>query len=379
MLSYWEKKEFLRYDYIVIGAGIVGLSTAISLRDHSPAASILVLERGLMPTGASTKNAGFACIGSLTEILDDLSTMSPAMVLELTELRLRGLHRLRRRVGDSRLGYAQRGSYELINEREFSALDHFYEINELLRPLLDRDAFSHADHLIGEFKFDKKHVKHLISNDLEGELDTGLMMKALLALCMEKGIEIKTGAEVVGVVQEGTDAKVLIEQRQLGQNISLTAARAVAICTNAFTERIIPDLDIKPGRGQVLITQPIPGLCIKGIFHFDRGFYYFREVDGRILFGGGRNLDFATERTSTLAYNELIIADLVDKLGEIILPDTPFEIDYVWAGIMAFGDDKFPIIRQHSQNVYMGVRMGGMGVAMGSEVGERLAVMMISR
>ena len=379
MLSYWEKKEFLRYDYIVIGAGIVGLSTAISLRDHAPSASILVLERGLLPTGASTKNAGFACIGSLTEILDDLSTMSRSKVLELTELRLKGLRRLRSRVGDSRIGYAQKGSYELISERELAALDHFYEINDLLRPLLDVDAFSPADHLISQFGFDKKHVKHLISNNQEGELDTGLMMKSLFALCMERGIEIRTGAEVVGVVQEGSDAKVLIEQRHLGQNISLIAARAVAICTNAFTERIIAGLDIKPGRGQVLITQPIPGLRVKGIFHFDKGFYYFREVDGRILFGGGRNLDFAKERTSTLAYNELILADLVNKLTEIILPDTPFEIDYAWAGIMAFGEDKFPIIRQHSQNVYLGVRMGGMGVAMGSEVGEQLALMMSSR
>jgi hypothetical protein len=43
---------------------------------------------------------------------------------------------------------------------------------------------------------------------------------------------------------------------------------------------------------------------------------------------------------------------------------------------MAFGDDKFPIITQHGARIFLGVRMGGMGVAMGSEVGEKLALLM---
>ena len=66
MLSYWEKQSLLQYDHIVLGSGIVGLSAAISLKERQPQARVLVLERALLPTGASTKNAGFACIGSLT-------------------------------------------------------------------------------------------------------------------------------------------------------------------------------------------------------------------------------------------------------------------------------------------------------------------------
>ncbi|RYZ47414.1 MAG: FAD-binding oxidoreductase, partial [Sphingobacteriales bacterium] len=66
MLSYWEKTSFLHYDHIVIGSGIVGLSTALELRGRFPSSRILVLERGLLPTGASSRNAGFACMGSVT-------------------------------------------------------------------------------------------------------------------------------------------------------------------------------------------------------------------------------------------------------------------------------------------------------------------------
>ena len=375
MLSYWEKQHFLQYDHIIIGSGIVGLSTALSIRERKPHASILVMERGILPTGASTKNAGFACIGSLTEILDDLRTMNEDEVLRLVELRMKGLEKLRKRLGDDKIGYAANGSYELISEHELSALDQFYEINDMLRPLLHRDAFSRADHRIKDFGFNTGLVKHVLQNNAEGELDTGKMMKGLLKLCMESGIEIKTGAEVIRVLEEGNEVKVFIDHKHLAQHITFSC-RHLAICTNAFTNQLIPGLDIHPGRGQVLITQPIPGLKIKGIFHFDKGYYYFREVDGRLLFGGGRNMDFEGERTETLSYNELILADLLEKLDTMILPDTHYEIDYAWTGIMAFGSDKFPLVMPHSRNIFLGVRMGGMGVAMGSEVGERLAGMM---
>ena len=74
-LSYWELKSWLtNVDYTIVGSGIVGLNTALNLKKRFPKANILVLERGVLPQGASTKNAGFACFGSLSEILDDLKS-----------------------------------------------------------------------------------------------------------------------------------------------------------------------------------------------------------------------------------------------------------------------------------------------------------------
>ncbi len=75
-LSYWERKTYFEeVDFLIIGAGIVGYSAALELREKYPHAKILILERGFLPSGASTKNAGFACFGSATELLDDLTRM----------------------------------------------------------------------------------------------------------------------------------------------------------------------------------------------------------------------------------------------------------------------------------------------------------------
>jgi glycine/D-amino acid oxidase-like deaminating enzyme len=147
----------------------------------------------------------------------------------------------------------------------------------------------------------------------------------------------------------------------------------ISLCTNAFTRSLLPAADVVPGRGQVLITAPIPGLKFRGIFHFDKGYYYFREIDGRVLFGGGRNLDFETERTTDIALNSMIQADLEEKLRTIILPGTEFRIDQRWAGIMAFGTTKNPIVKAISHRVYGAFRMGGMGVALGSDAAYRIA------
>lgn len=377
MLSYWEKTSLLKYDYIVIGSGIVGLSTALCLHDQVPEASILVLERGLLPTGATTRNAGFACIGSLTEILDDLSTMPEQQVLDLVSLRYEGLKKLRTRLGDQSIGYAANGSFELISESELAALPHLSRINEMLLPILGTDAFAMADEAIDSFGYNRKYVKHLIVNNCEGELNSGIVMKALLRHCMSAGIEVKTGAEVLSLAEYSSHISVSVRHHLLNEVIEFNAAK-VAFCTNAFTPRLMPELDIKPGRGQVLVTKPIEGLKVRGIFHFDAGYYYFREVDGRVLFGGGRNLDFEGETTDAFADNQRILADLKHKLDTIILPQTPYAIDYHWSGIMAFGADKFPIIARHSERIYMAVRMGGMGVAIGSEAAHRLAQLMLS-
>src|SRR5690349_6919396 len=113
MLSYWEQQSFSSYHHIVIGAGITGLSVAIELAQRYPDERVLVLERGLLPTGATTRNAGFACMGSATELLDDLERNTEDDVIALFLRRKRGLDKLRQRLSDDALGYRAEGGYEL--------------------------------------------------------------------------------------------------------------------------------------------------------------------------------------------------------------------------------------------------------------------------
>jgi glycine/D-amino acid oxidase-like deaminating enzyme len=91
------------------------------------------------------------------------------------------------------------------------------------------------------------------------------------------------------------------------------------------------------------------------------------------LFGGGRNLDFEGENTDQFGQTPLIQNNLEQMLKEIILPNHEFKIAHRWSGIMGLGAHKKPIVEQLSNNVYCGVRLGGMGVAIGSLIGQELA------
>jgi gamma-glutamylputrescine oxidase len=377
MLSYWERESFISYDHIIIGAGIVGLSTAIEIRERFPSARILVLERGLLPTGASSRNAGFACMGSVTELLDDLQVMTESEVLYLFEQRKKGLDRLRKRLGDATIDYRENGSYELISEKEADAVEKLDYLNKLINPVTGKQPFRIANEKIADFGFSKNYVKTLIENTCEGELNTGKMLRSLTDLAFINGIEVKTGAEVKEFNETSSGVELGMGDH-LRKEICLFS-KTVTFCTNAFTGSLLPGEDVIPGRGQVLITNPIPDLKFKGIFHFDRGYYYFREIDGRVLFGGGRNIDFSAEQTTSFELTERIQNDLENKLKEIILPGVEYSVGQRWAGIMAFGKKKQPVVKAISDRLFGAFRMGGMGVALGGQVAMEVADLIAER
>lgn len=367
MLSFWEKNSFIHYDTIIIGAGIVGLSTAAVLLERKPGLSVLVLERGILPSGASTKNAGFACFGSLTEILADIQAHGATQAVELLALRYKGLNQLRKRLGDSALDYIPNGGYELLAQDYTEWEDQRLYLNDLLRPIFQTDLYEWRNEDIQTFGFNPNKVKSLSFNRLEGQIDTGKMMRALYHYVVQMGGTILTGAKVNTIEEEATGVKVCT-----ATDIDFHASQ-VALCTNAFTTQFFPDWDIQPGRGQVLITTPIPNLPFKGCFHIEEGFYYFRDYYNRILLGGGRNLDFAGETTTEFGLTPRITNALERYLADVIAPGLSIQIEHRWAGIMAFGTEKRPILKRVSPRIVAGVRMGGMGVAIGSEVAETLA------
>jgi gamma-glutamylputrescine oxidase len=368
MLSYWEKKHFVDHDLIVIGGGIVGLSTSIQYKIRFPHAKVLILERGIFPSGASSKNAGFACFGSLTEILDDLNHMSEPEVLQLVSKRYRGLLSIRDFFGDENLGYLPSFGLELLTENEIKALESLDTINQLLAPIFHESVFEQIKD-IKPFGFSAK-VKAVIKNKFEGELDSGKFLNSLWKKCLELDIKILTGSKVSKIDLEG---KMVFVQNPTDKEDICFQAEKIAVCTNAFTNLLLPGLDIQPGRGLVMVTKPISKpIPFSGTFHYDKGYVYFRKVEDRILLGGGRNIDFEGERTVSMEANPKIREYLIHILNDIILPENDTEIDFEWTGIMAFGKNKKPIVEMVRSNVGIAVRLGGMGVAIGWQTAEEL-------
>jgi glycine/D-amino acid oxidase-like deaminating enzyme len=366
-LSYWERTQYLSdQSFGIIGAGLVGMSTALSLRERFPTEKIVVIERGYLPTGASTKNAGFACFGSPTELKDDLENMPENSVWETVALRLEGLKLLQKRVGAAQMDYKNCGSWDLIGQQEATLEPDFLTyLNGKLKQNFGLEQVYSTD-LNFQQTFGFQGYKAAYFNAYEGSIDTGKLIHTLYKLCIAADIQFLFATEVKHWVSNAQNVEVHTQHGAI-------VVQQLFLCNNAFAQASFPN-ELRPARAQVLLTKPLAHR-IKGTFHSDHGYYYFRDIGQRILLGGGRNLDFQTETTTAFEQNARIRAALIAKLTHEILPGQAFEIEQEWSGIMCVGDEKKPIIRSLNKNVHAGVRMGGMGIAIGSAVGDALSKM----
>lgn len=371
--SIWEKESFFApKDFIIIGSGLVGLWSAYYLKKLHPKSSVAIVDRGIIPTGASTRNAGFACFGSVTELYEDFNTMGEDKTLELVSMRYQGLQRIRKVLDEKLIDFELCGGYELIAADKDPGIEALEEqvasVNKKLKQVLKTSqTFKLADKKISEFGF--QHVAHLLENKLEGYLHSGKMCQALLQLVQSMGVFVFNSVEVTRY--EKLHDKIVL---YTNQSLRFTAAK-VLICTNAFAD-LLPNIDIVPARGQVLVTTPINGLKFNGTFHYEEGYYYFRNLGNRVLLGGARNKAFAEERTTDMNTTEKIQQELERFLSRYILPGKEYAITDRWSGIMGMGSEKMPIMKEISPQVYCAVRMSGMGVALAPVIGEKVAEMM---
>jgi glycine/D-amino acid oxidase-like deaminating enzyme len=372
-LSYWEAQSLVpKADIFILGGGLVGLSTAISIKEKNPKLKVCVLDKYVFPQGASSKNAGFACFGSVSEILDDLNRSSESEVFSLVQARWQGLQILRARLGDQGIGYEAVGGYEVFTEGDQEAYQSCIEKIEYLNEMVKEKI--HLEDCFSLFEGNQengslKPMRGFIFNRLEGLIDTGKMLVSLIQRAKQLSVKLLYGFPIEQIVYHENDHRIFLKS-SLGWIIPVPK---LVVATNGFTQQLLPHLEVEAVRNQVLVTNPIKGLSLKGGFHVDRGYVYFRNIGNRILIGGGRNINFEEETTSQFGTTPIILNYLKSLVEELFHLDQPYQFDYNWSGILGVGNSKSPIAKRLNQNLVVGVRLGGMGVALSSKIGMDLA------
>lgn len=368
--SYWDRTLLPeKFDYVIIGSGIVGLTAALHCKQRFPDKQIAVLEKGITPAGASTKNAGFACFGSLSEIVDDFQHTDEVAVLELIRERWEGLRYLHQLTHGDDIGFETLGGYEVftpeLSELYEQCMQQLTTVNKLLKPLFNRNVFSEANQKISEFRLGQ--TQHMLENPFEGQLHTGKLMQVLLKKCLTAGVMVLFGAHVENWHESDLQVEIAL------RNGFALQTEKLIVATNGFTGELLPTIPVEPARAQVLLTAPVANLKLRGTFHMDRGYYYFRNIDQRVLLGGARHIDKDNERT-TAQVTSAKIQDALDlTLQSIVLPYTNYSVDMRWVGTMGVGEQKSPIVERITDRTALAVRMGGMGVAIGSRIGQKVA------
>ena len=382
--GYWETEHLLRpVDFTVIGAGMVGMSTALHLKRARPDLSVRLLERSPLSSGGTTRNAGFACFGSAGEWLDDLDAIGPHALEALIRMRAEGLAELIGLLGAKAIGLQWTGGWELLSdspddralaERINGALDLLRDVatpvlSTVLRtvhptgggqPALTEDA-DRAKAL---------GAAHAIHLPWEGMIHTGQMVSAFHRALDDAGVQRLHGVEVKALAPSPTGW-------MLDTSAGGLESRQVGLCTNGLAAQLVSGLEVRPVPNRVLVLRVASGALPVGTYHIDRGYLYMRTLDEHhVLFGGGRHwgyeLPLPPERNVEMeAQWDAALEQAARRWVNVEA------VTHRWTGWLGVGPDRRPLIGESQPGLHHAVRMGGMGVAIGTRVGRELAESML--
>jgi glycine/D-amino acid oxidase-like deaminating enzyme len=286
--------------------------------------------------------------------------MGEEKMWQIAEMRFKGIEKIRKTFSDELIDYDCCGGYECLSSKltNLQQLEHqLHELNRGLKPITKMDeTFVWANEKLASF--DLNGFDAMIENKLEGGLHSGKLVQALTKKIQSSGVEILTGVQVKNWEENQQGISLYTHQGLYFK------ASQVIICSNAFSNQLLPQLSVQPARGQIIVTTPIDNLKMKGTFHYNEGFYYFRNVSNRILLGGARNKVLEEETTTEMATSEIIQKELERFLSVHLLGQQTYKIEYRWSGIMGFTENKEPLIKHITNRITAIIVCNGMGVAL---------------
>jgi gamma-glutamylputrescine oxidase len=321
---------------VVVGAGIVGLSTAywLTRSGHHP----LVLDADGIATHASGRNAGFLMTGTAEPYTALVRVIGEEATRRLWELSSENRELVRGELLDS-----GRVDCEFTPEGSWiAALGDHAEQERELRESCERLAALGFD---VQWR-DASEVRRASGSERlggalfqprDGGLDPVRLNRGIARLVAAAGGQIRTGVRVRGLEPEKGRVRLVTD------GVHILAERVV-LCLNAYAPTLLPHLvdEIRPVRGQIFATAP--GVRdLPGVWYVNDGYEYLRQLpDGTLILGGCR----WAARETEVGYEETPTAKVQGALEAFLREAFPRFADRPvldrWAGIMAFTSDGLP-------------------------------------
>ncbi|MDA0913004.1 MAG: FAD-dependent oxidoreductase [Bacteroidetes bacterium] len=361
--SYWESNEWLEgIDLCIIGGGIVGLSSALFARELHPDWKITVIDEDPIGHGGSSKNAGFTCFGSYSELKEDRKLLGNQAALELVQSRINGLRLLLSTFEHEDIGYNASGSFEFFPSGSREPLPNAREIQEMNQWIHQATGFPDTFQLVDAEpipEYRSHPGEQALFSKLEGTLDTGKLNRRFREKVQQNRIDLINGCRIDTLEKFGNDWRIKIISSKAEK---WTHIPHVIVATNAFGKELIPHVDVIPIPNLVLVTEPITSWVFNHAVHIDAGYVYIRNIGNRMLIGGGRhwNLDQSQTRNQ-----------LIKWLHEMFPRTQEVQIEYEWTGILGIGNERSTIVESFGKNGIAALRMGGMGIAIGMNVAKQ--------
>jgi glycine/D-amino acid oxidase-like deaminating enzyme len=335
-------------DVEIVGGGVTGCSCALALAQAG--LRVRLHEAREVAGGASGRNGGFALRGGAIAYDQARAQFGSEWARRYWELTERALERMAELAGDA---FRHVGSLRLAVD-EAEAADVRAEYDNLTSDGFEADWLD-AEDLPPSLRGRGRFAAGLF-HPPDGALQPARWVRRLARAAVNAGAELREHSRVSSLDE-------------------LSAARVV-IATDGYTHGLVPELDarIRPTRGQVIVTEPLPELVFDRPHYARHGLEYWQQTpDRRLVIGGWRDAvldrEFTDEETITPVVQERIEAGARDLLGH------PPAITHRWAGLWGTTEDQLPLVGPLPENERIWVAAGysGHGNVLGFACGELVA------
>lgn len=339
-VSLWQDRsanKVQNYDITIIGGGIAGLSAAYWITKEDPTLKVALVEKGVIGSGASGRNAGFITCGSVEHFNRLVEKHGAEEALEMWHFSEINLELLKEEIIQDKaqeLLFEHNGSFSLASEvNEFAELKNAAALMESM----------HIDvEILNQFEIEKRLNVIDFVGGIKYKKDASIHpIKLLDQLCHELSgkVDILENHEVFAIDQQG-------DNKLIKTNRAHFSSPLVVLATNGYSPLIHQFFADKifPTRGQVLAVGPVEKF-MEGPCYANFVLDYFRQLPtGELVIGGFRQLQKDVEK----GYSDEISDEIQNALESFVRRHIPklakAPVTHRWSGIMGFSVDGQPMV-----------------------------------
>ena len=350
----------VRPEMLIVGAGVVGMTTALKLAERG--VSVTLLDRQLVGREASWAGAGMLPPGNPANAVTPEARLRsyshglwPEFAADLAD-----------RTGID-TGYHVCGAIEVCS------VDQQDEFRE-------HDAQWHAEGIRVEH-LSADEVQHHVA-DMDGRFENAIFLpefaqvrnprylKALKAACLQRGVEILEHVHALDVHQKDDRiSEVRVGDRTLQFD---RICFAVGAWSASLLQPLGFSIPVKPVRGQIVQLQ-LPAQPFRCVIELGRRYLVPRR-DGLILIGSTEEDAGFAKHTTTEG-----VAGLLDFAKSLVPSLAHAEVVQTWAGLRPGSPDELPLLGPVPgfSNVFIGAGHFRSGLQMSPATGTILADLML--
>jgi glycine oxidase len=313
---------------VVIGAGIVGLLTALRLKQQG--VDVTVLEKGKLASEASWAGAGILCPihpwlypDSFSALINASLDLYPDLEVELESETGHDMQRIR---------------------------------SGLLIPCFADDAIQHQDAAAkwsAKFGWDMQRLDHQQAQEIEPTLSPHVqeallwedvyqvrnpeLLKATMLYLQKLDVPMREHCEATALLEDEQGRVSGVQTRQ-GESF---AADAVLLAAGSWSAELAEQsgfaLPVHPVKGQIVLLKTRPNTLKHIVKHDDA--YFVPRRDGRILLGASmENVGFVRGTTKQ------VLQSLLDAANRLLPGLKGAEIEHQWMGFRPGSPDGLPFL-----------------------------------